>query len=80
MNNMRTAQDYLRDLAELEYLNASDCTALACLPVCPIHGDQLDLQKPGTPEQEFCGTWYRCPQCGYTVLYPSQELLLDLAS
>lgn len=75
---MATLQEYRRDLAQLEALNASHCTALKCLPVCPIHGNQLDLQTPGTPEQEFCGTWYHCPQCGYTTLYPSKELLRDL--
>lgn len=69
-----------RDLARLEKLNAGDYTALERLPVCPIHGDQMDLHKPGTPEQEFCGTWYRCPQCGYSTLYPSVELLRQLVS
>lgn len=76
---MKNAYDYRRDLAELEALNASHCTALACLPVCPIHGEQLDLQPPRTYEQEYCGTWYICPQCNYTVLYRSVELLRYLA-
>lgn len=75
---MATLQEYRRDLAQLEALNARRCTALKCLPVCPTHGEQMILQKPGTYEQEFCGTWYRCPQCANGVLIPSKELLRDL--
>lgn len=44
------------------------------LPRCPIHGEQLLLKAPTTPEQEFCGSWYICPVCAYTVLFPSEEL------
>lgn len=48
------------------------------LPQCPEHG-QMELQKPGTREQEFCGTWYRCTRCTNSVLFTSPELENQLA-
>lgn len=71
---------YRRELARLERLEREHCTALECLPVCPTHGEQMILQTPRTAEQEYCGTWYRCPQCENTVLYQSKELLCFLAA
>ena len=46
------------------------------IPCCPVHGVQLIHRKSGTAEQEYCGTWYTCPEggCGYTVLLPSAEI------
>lgn len=46
------------------------------IPRCPVHGIQLIHRKSGTAEQEYCGTWYTCPEgkCGYTVLFPSAEI------
>jgi len=49
-------------------------TELMTLPKCPDHQIQLLLRKSHTPEQIYCGTWYSCPRCGYTVLFPSREL------
>ena len=43
------------------------------LPICEQHG-QMEHQKPGTPEQEWCGVWYRCAKCTNTVLFPSKQL------
>lgn len=44
---------------------------------CPQHGEQL-IHRPGsTPEQVYCGTWYKCPQCEYTVLFTSVELATE---
>ena len=48
------------------------------LPKCEKHG-QMKLQNPGTREQEYCGTWYRCTRCGDSVLLTSSELERDLA-
>ena len=48
------------------------------IPKCPIHGDQLVLRDRNSKETDFCGTWYVCPQCGYTVLFPSKELTAQL--
>ena len=48
--------------------------ALIPLPKCPNHGEEMLLQNPGTEEQRFCGTWYQCPKCKNTVLFPSFEL------
>lgn len=48
--------------------------ALMKIPVCPQHSEQLIHRPGGTYEQCYCGTWYVCPQCGYTVLLPSAEL------
>lgn len=48
--------------------------ALLKLPECPIHGEQLLLRASTTAEQGFCGAWYECPQCKFTVLLPSAEL------
>ena len=40
---------------------------------CPHHQTEL-IERPGyTPEQRFCGTWYECGQCHYTVLVESDE-------
>ena len=42
-------------------------------------GDRVQV-KPGTAEQRFCGTWFRCPRCHSAVLLPSEELEAQLAS
>lgn len=52
---------------------------VAKLPECPVHG-QMQLQQAGTPEQTFCGTWYRCTQCTHSVLLPSQKLRSSLTA
>ena len=48
------------------------------LPICPSdkgHGQMmLREQKRQTVEQLFCGTWYDCPNCSSSVLFPSMEL------
>lgn len=48
--------------------------ALMIIPRCAVHGEQLVLRSNGTYEQNYCGTWYACSQCGYTVLLPSPEI------
>lgn len=48
------------------------------LPTCLEHG-VMELQKPGTREQEFCGTWYRCTRCTNSVLFTSPALEAQLA-
>lgn len=53
-------------------------SALMELPRCEQHGP-MELQRPGTREQEFCGTWYRCTRCGGSVLFTSPALELQLA-
>ena len=47
------------------------------LPACAQHG-QMELQKSGTKEQEYCGTWYRCTRCGNSTLLTSPALQRDL--
>jgi len=47
------------------------------LPSCEQHG-QMELQSPGTPEQAYCGTWYRCTRCGSSKLFTSPALQRDL--
>lgn len=49
-------------------------------PICPVHGERMQLRQPGTQEQEYCGTWYVCgvAGCEYTVLLPSPELAATL--
>lgn len=49
------------------------------LPACELHG-QMALQPPGTPEQAFCGTWYRCTRCTNTTLLASPGLNAQLAA
>ena len=44
------------------------------LPKCPNHNEEMLWQNPATEEQRFCGTWYKCPKCGNSVLFPSFEL------
>lgn len=39
----------------------------------------MELQKPGTPEQAFVGTSYRCQRCHSSVLFPSAALEAQLA-
>ena len=52
---------------------------VAKLPECPVHGT-MQLQQTGTPEQAFCGTWYRCDKCTHSVLLPSRQLQAALAN
>lgn len=49
-------------------------------PECstPGHGYMV-LRQAHTPEQAFCGTWYRCERCMAGALLPSSELLAQLA-
>ncbi len=44
------------------------------IPACPKHGE-MQVRKPGTPEQAWCGTWYECkdPRCMTAALIPSAE-------
>lgn len=48
---------------------------LMALPNCDRHG-QMTLRdvKQQTPEQKWCGTWYDCPICSSSALYPGPEL------
>lgn len=55
------------------------CAVPMPLPKCQEHGT-MELQKPGTREQAFCGTWYRCTRCTNSVLFTSPELEAQLAS
>lgn len=49
-------------------------------PECRQHGPMV-LRPAGTPEQEFTGDWYTCPDptCRNAILRPSPELLAQLA-
>ncbi len=42
-------------------------------PHCPQHGT-MQKAHPATPEQKWCGEWWRCDRCTHTVLRPSDEL------
>jgi hypothetical protein len=48
------------------------------IPFCPYSRDhgrtELRPLARQTPEQKFCGTWYDCPKCHSSVLFPSKEL------
>lgn len=44
------------------------------LPKCSTHGEQMILRERVTEDQNFCGTWYDCPKCENSVLFPSKEL------
>lgn len=46
---------------------------LMTIPECAQHG-QMHIQPAGTPEQAWCGVWYRCQHCTNTVLLPSADL------
>lgn len=63
------------ELARREKMERENCTTLERLPVCPAHGKTMVLRPAQTKEQDFCGTWYDCPQCANSVLIPSKELL-----
>lgn len=58
---------------------STDRKALMELPRCAEHG-QMELHKPGTREQEFCGTWYRCTLCTNSTVFTSPALEAQLAS
>ena len=47
---------------------------LMCLPKCITHNIQMLLRTETSDEQNFCGVWYQCPECRYTVLLPSEKL------
>ena len=53
-----------------------ETTALMTLPKCPVHGCDMVYREPGTPEQEFCGTWYDCgyERCAISTLIPSESI------
>ena len=42
-------------------------------PICPTHGPMQKVPT-GTPEQEWCGEWWRCELCTHSVLIPSAAL------
>src|SRR5574337_196169 len=42
-------------------------------PICPTHG-LMQKAPPGTPEQKWCGEWWRCERCTNSVLIPSETL------
>lgn len=50
------------------------------LPECPNGHGQMEFAKAATPEQAFCGTWYRCPRCHSSTLFQSPELRAQLAA
>jgi len=60
------------NLAQVDVPNA-----LMALPFCEQHGE-MELQKPGTKEQEFCGTRYQCKRCTSSVLFKSPALTAAL--
>jgi hypothetical protein len=41
-------------------------------PTCQTHGPMLKVPA-GTPEQKWCGEWWRCELCTHTVLRPSDN-------
>jgi hypothetical protein len=46
----------------------------------PTHG--IMMRRPigrGTPEQDWCGTWFDCPHCHESVLIKSPALMMQLA-
>lgn len=47
---------------------------------CPQHGATMQQRPAFTPEQRFCGAWWRCEEgrCQFTILYPSIELRAQL--
>lgn len=53
-------------------------TALMPIPRCPVDEIPLTLRTGLSSEARFCGTWYDCPRCHYTVLLPSRELTAQL--
>lgn len=52
--------------------------SLMRLPECEQHG-QMEFAPSGSPEQAFCGTWYRCSRCASSVLFSSLGLTAQLA-
>ena len=46
---------------------------------CPIHHQEMDPRKPGTPEQAFQGDWFQCPVCTSSILVPSEKFKAWLA-
>lgn len=40
----------------------------------------MEIRKPGTREQAFCGIWYDCYVCHSSVLFTSRELDAQLAN
>lgn len=59
--------------------DAGTC-ASNCMPAgsdavitCPAHKIPMVLRPPH-PEQSWCGTWFDCPRCTYSVLLPSVEV------
>ena len=50
------------------------------LPECPNGHGQMEFAKAATREQDFCGTWYRCPRCLSSTLFRSAELDAQLAA
>ena len=49
---------------------------LMTLPKCPVHGYDMMFRPAGTYEQDYCGSWYDCPEggCVCSVLIPSPEV------
>ncbi len=52
--------------------------ALMEIPRCPVDKVPLILRERPSSESYFCGTWYDCPHCHYSVLFPSKELTAQL--
>lgn len=44
------------------------------LPDCPTHGPMQKVPA-GTPEQAWCGEWWRCELCTHSVLRPSENIM-----
>lgn len=55
-------------------------TALMEIPRCPQHKIPLIHREHPSADAYFCGTWYDCPQCAYSVLFPSKELTAQLTN
>ena len=54
----------------------------AVRPACSVEGHgTMEYRSGSTPEQVWCGTWYRCqaPRCFNSTLYPSTALTAHLA-
>ena len=55
----------------------TNITSLIKVPLCPVHGCDMRFREAETFEQDYCGSWYECPQrgCACSVLIPSPEII-----
>ena len=78
---------YPKTITEMESRRSAEMAALvpavnrlpAERPVCPGNAEHgyMVLSPGHTYEQKFCGTWYRCPICTSSELYPSRDLCVQ---